>query len=627
MRLPRFRLPSLCAVVALSQFALHGEPAPSVSPPPAEAFFSPAGFITPKLSPDGTKLCALTRFDDKDYALTLIELPGKRARTLVRTPDLSVTNFWWKNDDLLLILIRDDTGMGNFRSLDLRTGKLDDLTGLLSYRELELVNDLPADPEQMLFRSTSVNTTDHDIIKVNIRTGKETRIENDPGGVLAWLVNRSGEAVAGWGLLNDRWFLLWRPSAGAQWQRTEQPKNKLPEFVPMAVAPDQRRLIIKDFSRSPIARICYFDPATGAREEVAAPGEVEPRLEFWGSTHEPAALVYEADRTRRHFVNPDAESAHQWLEQALPDTEREFVSFSRDNSSAIVFAHNSRNPGIYGHVNFATKKVALLAPLRSAINPAAMAPGRYFTFTASDGLTIPGRITLPVNATKPPLILLIPSSLAGPRSGIGFDQEAQFFASHGYAAVRLDHRGMAGLGRDFAAAGDFQAGTGMVRDLTEGVKWLDAQGWIDPKRVAVYGERSGGWIAFQLATKPDVVRALINFNTPVDLTSDWKMSFFATSGRSEDDLLAVIGSGKAAAAYPKSISPLVAADQLSIPSFHFYFSGRDAGKLKPALEKRKLPYSLSVVEPSKPSDRNKPAAWKQEAQNFEAAAAFLAQHL
>ena len=382
---------------------LRGEPAATPIPPPAETFFAPAGFYRPKLSPDGSKVCALTLFNDKYYALTMTELSSKKTQYVVKTPGLSVLNFWWKSDGLMLVIVRDDFGSSAFRALDLRTGKTNELTDLLSYQGLELLNVLPDDPEEMLFCATTgrepydqpgrflystdgksrylfIDTAYNNIIKVNLRTGKETRIESDPGGVLFWLTDRSGAAIAAWGQERKKRFLLWRSNPTAKWQRKDETLEKLPEMIPLAVASDQRRLLVRDYRRTSVARISLYDPATDAYEEVCAPGEVEPDgIQSWGHADEPGAIVSETDRRRLHFLNAEAEGANQWMEKALPGTERAYSSFAHDNSRAIVVALNNRNPGVYCALNFATRRVTIVGAAFPAINPAIQIPCKpYF---------------------------------------------------------------------------------------------------------------------------------------------------------------------------------------------------------------------------------------------------------
>lgn len=606
-----------------------GAAAPALSP--AEAFFAPSAFTQPRLSPGGGKLCARMLIDDRHYALTLVELSSKKGQPLIRNSNVSVLAFWWKSEDLILVLVEDDRGVRQFKSLDLKTTKVNELSELGIYQELQLVNELPDNPEDMLFRSVPYNGNTNDLIQVNLRSGKFKKVVSDPGDVQYWLTNRKAEALAGWGFRTyDRtYFLLWRKTVADAWQRKEFPKGKMPDFVPFHLADDQHRLIVRDYRGGSAARLCYYDPATEATEEIVAARDVDPvEYEAWGRAEEIGAIVYPSAPRHLHFLNADAEAADQWLSKAIPDTRLDYHSFSQDNHWGIVLASNDRNPGVYCLVNFETKKVSSLGLSFPTINPNKTSPARAFHFTASDGLNITGHVTLPLGREKPPAILMAGPSINGPLSEGDFDRVAQFFASRGYATIRINHRGTENLGHSFTMAGDFQIHTGIVRDFSEGLQWLGTQGWIDSSRVAVFAEGWGGLSGLHLAAQPGI-RALVNFNTPMELNGIL-MTQISPSLRSEDELVAAAGGKKAAYSYVESIDPMLAVKQLKIPSFHFYGSGRGGsavGKLRSILKDRNLVCEVSTGESAAEIRDKKLTEWKLEAARYDAAASFLDKYL
>ncbi|OYV00899.1 MAG: hypothetical protein CFE26_23470, partial [Verrucomicrobiales bacterium VVV1] len=139
----RFSRLLLSALPLLSLGFPISHAAEPTSPPAADVFFAPPTFHLPKLSPDGTKLCALTRFDDRHYALTLIGLTSKQTTTIIKAPELTVLNYWWKSDDLLLAMIEGEGGRRLFQTVDLKNGQLRALDSFEVYGRIEFVSDLP----------------------------------------------------------------------------------------------------------------------------------------------------------------------------------------------------------------------------------------------------------------------------------------------------------------------------------------------------------------------------------------------------------------------------------------------------------------------------------------------------
>jgi dipeptidyl aminopeptidase/acylaminoacyl peptidase len=100
----------------------------------------------------------------------------------------------------------------------------------------------------------------------------------------------------------------------------------------------------------------------------------------------------------------------------------------------------------------------------------------------------------------------------------GFDWWAQALASRGYAVLQANFRGSTGYGRDFLEAGYGEWGRKMQTDLSDGVRWLAAEGIIDPERVCIVGASYGGYAAMAgLALDGEVYRCGVSVGGVSDL--------------------------------------------------------------------------------------------------------------
>jgi len=82
----------------------------------------------------------------------------------------------------------------------------------------------------------------------------------------------------------------------------------------------------------------------------------------------------------------------------------------------------------------------------------------------------------------------------------------------------VNYRGSTGYGKAFINAGDREFGGKMQDDLTDAVGFAVAQGWADPRRVAIYGGSYGGYAALAGATfTPDLFCCAVDIVGPSSL--------------------------------------------------------------------------------------------------------------
>ena len=142
---------------------------------------------------------------------------------------------------------------------------------------------------------------------------------------------------------------------------------------------------------------------------------------------------------------------------------------------------------------------------------------RYVSFpNVNDGALLHARLTMPPNFDKskkyPAILGSVYSNSAHNQWGgrifhptWGLDQ---FLAQQGYVIMNVDISGSSGYGKLFRQRISQDYGGVDVEDLYSGVKYLVAQGFVDPKRVGIWGSSYGGLLTcMSLFTKPGVYQA------------------------------------------------------------------------------------------------------------------------
>lgn len=150
---------------------------------------------------------------------------------------------------------------------------------------------------------------------------------------------------------------------------------------------------------------------------------------------------------------------------------------------------------------------------------------------AKDGTRIEGVLVMPTDlkkGTRAPLAVMVHGgpewqSLDG--WGTRYLSPAQVLAGQGYVCLFPNYRGSSGRGAAFSKADHNDLGGKEFQDILDGIDKLDADGLIDPKRVAMMGGSYGGYMSALAATKGSKrYAAAINF---AGIFSWW--SFMGTS--------------------------------------------------------------------------------------------------
>ncbi|KJS24882.1 MAG: hypothetical protein VR75_12990 [Hyphomonadaceae bacterium BRH_c29] len=138
------------------------------------------------------------------------------------------------------------------------------------------------------------------------------------------------------------------------------------------------------------------------------------------------------------------------------------------------------------------------------------------SFTARDGLEIPGYLTLPPGKTRadgPFPLILMPHGGPESRDTLAFDWWAQAYAAAGYAVLQPNFRGSAGFGVDFRDAGYGEFGDKMVLDVADGAAWAVDQGISTLGDACVVGASYGGYSALMLPLKSEgAVKCVVAVN-------------------------------------------------------------------------------------------------------------------
>jgi dipeptidyl aminopeptidase/acylaminoacyl peptidase len=215
-------------------------------------------------------------------------------------------------------------------------------------------------------------------------------------------------------------------------------------------------------------------------------------------------------------------------------------------------------------VSVASGAVTLLGPSDSADSPlvatAADVPAR-------DGLTIPTLVYRPTAATgRLPVIVFLHGGPTGAALA-QYDWRWSWLTRSGFAVVTPNIRGSAGFGHAFQIADDGPLRKRSFDDIADVARWLGKQPWADARRLVVYGQSYGGYLALvALTMQPELWRAGIDAYG----ISDWRTFLAGTNAATRAMFAKEVGTPEQDGAFLDEISPLGHVDRARAPLFVYH---------------------------------------------------------
>jgi dipeptidyl aminopeptidase/acylaminoacyl peptidase len=625
----------LIAAAGLLCAAAFAQNPPAVSPEP---FFKHNDYGALRLSPSGKYLGALVPVNGR-VTLAILSLENKSAKVIASVPGQDVAFFDWVNDDRLVFTLfdlqsgaREQRGGGGIYAIDREGGEFRELaaaigkaanSGVYVYHA-SLLLAVPRDgSDDVLIESNTFSEHYFDVYRVNTRTGRRTLKSLDkPGSVVHWVADRSGAVRAAVTSDRDtgesRWY--WRASEDAKWVEQGRYAMRGPRIMPVTFDGDGSLIVSSDVDRATDA-LYRYDPDKHALGELLAAHPTHDLLE---------PLVYDRVKKRIVGVHYDAERpGYAWfdedwarisagIDKALPG---HMNLLQRAGDRVLVLSYSDTDPGQYYLLDLRNPSLQPVVAVRGAIKPEAMPHREAVRYAARDGLSIPAYLTLPRDKPAKDLPLVVDVH-GGPwvRGNLwGWDAEAAYLASLGYAVLQPEFRGSLGWGRKSFEASWKQWGLAMQDDLDDGVDWLVKRGMVDPARVCIMGASYGGYaVMMGLARDPQRWKCGINWIGVTDpaLLFDVTWSDTWNSDQMRYGAKQMIGDPDKEPELFKAASPLQNASRIKSPVLMAY-GGEDVRvpvihgeRMRDALRKQGVPVEWVVYD-------DEAHGWIVEANNYD----------
>ena len=528
------------------------------------------------ISPDGQTLAYVT--NTGGYRLIKMQSVGDHAvlDTIQAGPD-KLRRLDWADNDTLLITVSNSRSMGWYGEVELyatisyniRTHALFSLLKKASFAahlEAGLPMPLTVNGKTQIYvpgATVSGLSGVLTMFEVDPVTGDVTKLEAGTKYTESFAVDGTGKVVArvDYDDKKTRWSLLMR--RGGDWSEVfgVDAPIETPELA--GLGPDGKTVLIHTIQNG-AQSYRQFNLADGSE---AAPLNLPGGATIVSDpvTRLPIGALSVAEHYSYTFLNAADQTAWNSAAHAFPGEDVQLVSWSADRKRIIVRIDGKLDGACYDVVDLNTGRADLLGPAYAGIAPDDIAEVRSISYSAADGLKIPAFLTLPKGkpATNLPLVVL-PHGGPAARDMPGFDWWSQALASRGYAVLQPQFRGSDGYGWPFLAAGFGEWGRKMQTDLSDGVRYLAAQGIIDAKRVCIVGGSYGGYAALAGATlQHGIYRCAVSVSGVSDPMN--MLNHFPGEGRGERYLERFMGVSGYMDRKLNEIAPLSHSSEADIP--------------------------------------------------------------
>ncbi len=599
-------------------------PVPEGTTIPLQDFFRPALFRDPRINPGGTHIAALVTKGVDKYSLLVYDIAKQSIESVSGLREQQIGSFDWLTDRRLMFRFEQDKvfPVGVYA---VEVGAMDRAYPLLQLNNVRFISVPPAKRDEPVIWIYYDSETRKDRGLAKLNTGLST-------GTVVDINFRGTIESANYALIqenNERHIAAALDSLLLPGEfTTNYYADKTGAPVLATAGPGARERLYyaegKEWKQSPI--VPDLNPVFAAGNE---PGQViglgdltggkprplqvmdvrtrQPVLELlqdkgydfngWlyrdPATHEIVGVYYHRGGPQSVWFTEVYRGLQKVLDGFFPGLSVRLLGSDEKLGTFLVETSSDRQPPIYYTVDLAKRLVALVKNSAPWIDPKRMRPTAIIKYKTRDGRALDAYVTMPAGATKenpPPLVVLAHGWLE-PRATWRFEPTVQFLASRGYAVLQPNLRRDEGYRWMVPHADEWDVGK-MHDDVTDAARTLVKSGLVDRNRVAIMGERIGGYLALSgLTREAGLYRCAVSIGGLYDW-ADWfrDRKFYELNDNQYEFLTTKIGDPAKEKDKFAALSPVNAADKAAGPVFvaHMkddgYISVNQATKLISALK-------------------------------------------
>ena len=435
------------------------------------------------VSPDGKTLYFTQDKGGNEYTdIYAVPTTGGEPRDLTNTPDLREGSLLIAPGGRAMALSTKAKSEGqiNLAVMDIATGQIRPLTHEADPKWQWNAVAWTDGGKSLIANRSSVAGDEGEVWKVDVASGKATKLLGKPGV----LYNATGATADGSAVAlttnegtHQPHAMVYAPASGALRALKATPW----EQSSGAISPDGRSMVVQTGENGRLT-LELVDLASLAEQPLALPPGVNATA---------ATQPFTPDSRRLMILHSGA------------DTPSELQAFDVAAGKTMPLTHLA---------------MASLAPEH-------LPKSSIVTYRSFDGTLVSAVVTMPFNLKRDgsnPAVVMPHGGPTG-QTNDGFSRYATALASRGYVVIQPNPRGSTGYGLAFQKANYQDLGGGDLKDELAGKQFLVDSGYVDPKRVGIFGGSYGGFMTLMAIGKaPDAFAAAVDLFGIIDWRTMWE---------------------------------------------------------------------------------------------------------
>ena len=467
---------------------------------PIQSFFGKPERSSFKVSPDGIKIAYLGLQDHcKNIFILDIDEPDS-SKQLTYQDNMNVQYFFWATADSI-VYSNSQSAADSLRLfvIDIHTEQSSVLMPTADHN-LKWVIPNNAVNGQLLAQMNIQDSLNFDLYQIALDGSGYRLLEKNNGTISSWYGSSDGNVRLAMSSDSVEEILWYRKDMLSPYEKVVE-TDFSSTIIPFGPAQGSTSSIyaLSNINRDKLA-VVKLDLLNGEEEIVSEHKRADMNREGYLSSV--GSMIFSTtsiNKKETNILDDNLKSIFNKISKQFEGYNIEILDLDKHFNLVVFKAYTDVSAGGFYYYSKKRDRIVELAIVNPSLVGKQFAPMKEITYNSSDGKTIKGYLTLPLQELNEyPVVVLVHDGPAR-RDLWGFNQEVQFLANRGYAVLQVNFRGSTGFGKEFFVGGFKQWGGKIQADINDGVAWLIHQGIADKNRIAIMGTGFGGYSALYAA--------------------------------------------------------------------------------------------------------------------------------